>query len=608
MREAKHRAVPTCLGRRRALATLMVFVAAGLVVSQITAATAEADTSPDEHVTLIADSVGLGVRDHLHEQFPDDWEIDVIGRKSLSIGQLEQRYVRPRLDQFGDYAVVAAGYNFPFDGGLAASIDSMVDTLTDAGVEHVFWVTLREVREEILTEWAWRDAQRYYWTFPVVNAELDEALGRHPELTLIDWSAAADRPGLTVDAIHLDREGIDLYGSLIKRAIDDTMTRRPNGGVTRVDVARPGDVAAGDVAAVALNVTSVRGRDAGYLSAYPCEEDPQTSNLNHRRDAVVAAAAIVRVGPSGDVCVHNQQAGHVVIDVFGRFGADADLLDVEATRALDTRDGWPLLAATEHPVTVVDPADIAPADTGPADPDQPDLDQPDPGQPDPDQPDPGRLDPEQPGAGWTVVLNVTAVRPWESGYATVHGCGAGPGETSNVNFERESTTPNLVVARTDAEGRVCLTSTTITDALVDVLAVLGPESTVTATAPSRLVDTRHSDPRAPDGTVVIDVSDNAAASEGIVANLTITGAAMSGYATVYPCSSDRTDTSNINFGQGAAVANAVIVEPDVDGLICVFTSIDAEVILDLMATTGSGFDGIVPVREADSRRGPSRSD
>ena len=125
---------------------------------------------------------------------------------------------------------------------------------------------------------------------------------------------------------------------------------------------------------------------------------------------------------------------------------------------------------------------------------------------------------------------------------------------------------------------------------------------------NRLVDTRHSDSRAPDGTVVIDVSDNAAASEGIVANLTITGAAMSGYATVYPCSSDRTDTSNINFGQGAAIANAVIVEPDVDGLICVFTSIDAEVILDLMATTGSGFDGIVAVREADSRRGPSRSD
>lgn len=528
----------------------------------------DAAAPADRRVTLVSDSVGLGVRHDLAEHFPDDWEVGVMGTKSVSISELERDFVRPNLDRLGDHVVVAGGYNFPYRDGLSASIDSMVDTLTEAGVRHVYWVTLREVREEIVSASAWRRIQPFYGYFPVVNDALERALGRHPELTLIDWSAAADRPGLTSDAIHLNRDGRDLYGSLIRRAVGDSLSRRPNGGVTRVNVASPEEVASGDVVAVALNLTSVRGRDTGYVSAYPCEEEPQrTSNLNHLRDEVIAAAAIVRLGPSGDVCVYNQQAGHVVIDVFGRFGDDADLLGVESLRALDTRLGQPLLASTERPVEVVD-ADLSSNGERPV-----------------------------------VLLNLTVVQPGASGYATVHTCADGPGETSNVNFAESETTPNLVVARPDVDGEICVTATQRTHLLVDVLAVAGSESTIATTTPTRLMDTRASDAARADGAVVIDIppADDSAVAGGIVGNLTITGASAAGYATVYPCADERPDTSNINFAERQAVANAVVVEPDSDGRICVYTSTHAEVVFDLMATTGPAFEGGSPARVADSR-------
>jgi hypothetical protein len=551
------------------LALFAVLVASGVSTSGGASSPVGAEAPPDKRVMLVADSVGLGVRYDLDDQFPDDWDVSVIGTKSVSIGQLERDFVRPNLDRLGDHVVVAGGYNFPYGGGLATSIDSMVDTLTGAGVEHVYWVTLREVREEIVSASAWRRIQPFYWYFPVVNAELDRAVGRHPELTLIDWAVAADRPGVTTDAIHLNQTGVELYGSLIRRAVGDSTLRPPNGGITLVNVASPEEVASGDVVAVALNLTSVRGRDIGYLSAYPCDEEPQnTSNLNHRRDEVVAAAAIVRVGASGDICVDNRQAGHVVVDVFGRFGDDADLLDISSVRALDTRADRHLLTATEHRVAVVEPV----ASEG--------------------------IDVEQ-----TVALNLTVVNPLQTGYATVHECFDGPGETSNVNFDRAVTTPNLVVARTNAAGEVCVTTTASAHLIVDVLAVFGSESTVTASARSRLVDTRGADTPPDGGTVAIDVpaAADGTLDGGVIGNLTIVGASAVGYATAYPCAAGRPDTSNINFRAGATIANAVVVEPDADGRICVFTSVSAGVVFDLMATTGSGFEGIIPTRASDSR-------
>jgi hypothetical protein len=96
-------------------------------------------------------------------------------------------------------------------------------------VTKVFWVTLREVKPQYITAAAWRQIQPYYWYFPTVNEHLRRALLRHDNLTLIDWAAIADRPGLTYDAIHLSAFGISEYTSLVARVVKAASGRSQDG-------------------------------------------------------------------------------------------------------------------------------------------------------------------------------------------------------------------------------------------------------------------------------------------------------------------------------------------------------------------------------------------
>ncbi len=67
----------------------------------------------------------------------------------------------------------------------------MVDTLTAAGVEHVYWVTLREVKPQYISGGAWRQIQPYYWYFPDVNALLEQRSSGTPTCT---WSTGPRSP------------------------------------------------------------------------------------------------------------------------------------------------------------------------------------------------------------------------------------------------------------------------------------------------------------------------------------------------------------------------------------------------------------------------------
>lgn len=526
-----------------------------------------------QRVMLVTDSVGLGTRGVLDDFFPPDWDVSIVGQPASFVEQLESNFVRPNLFRAGDHVVIAGGYNYPFWDAdrFERSVDSIINTLTQAGVKHVYWVTLREVKPQYVSSSAWRQVQPYYWYFPTVNDHLEAALSRHANLTLIDWAAAADRPGITYDAIHLNRDGAELYSSLIRRAVDDAARRPGDFGVTRVNVADPADVASGEVSAVAVNLTSVRGRTKGFVAAYPCEQETSNgSNLNHERDQVVAASAIIPVGASGDICVFNQRAGHIVIDTFGTFGAGARLVSTTTKRVLDSRSpsGSPKQAAgVERRIPVIT----------------------------------NGLDGER---SRTVALNVTVVKASAKGFLAVHECGVEPPDTSNVNYQEFFAAPNLVIATTDDDGYVCATANQEAHIVVDRLAVFGLDTTIQAATPERLKDTRGGPAPTAEQVIEIDVQgpDGIEVSEGVVGNLTIVRPFGSGFATVYPCTSERPGTSNINYRPGVNIANAVTVTPDANGKVCVYTSGAVEVLFDLIATTGSGFDGISPERLEDTRQ------
>ncbi|MFK7919953.1 MAG: hypothetical protein AB8G14_17895 [Ilumatobacter sp.] len=541
---------------------------------------ADAAAPRDQRVMLVTDSVGLGTRGILDDFFPTNWDVSVVGEPARFVEQLESNFVRPNLFRTGDHVVIAGGYNYPFwdPARFERSVDSIINTLTNAGVKHVYWVTLREVKPEFVSPSAWRQVQPFFWYFPTVNDHLRDAVARHDNLTLIDWSANADRTGITYDAIHLNRTGAELYSSLIASAVRDASTRSPERGITRVNVASPAEVASGAVSAVAVNLTSVRGRTRGYVSAYPCEQGSSpSSNLNHQRGQVIAGAALVPVGPSGDICVFNRRAGHLVVDVFGTFGAEVDVVHATPERVLDTRQpngSSRQPAGVEHRVPAVD-AERAGGSAAGA---------------------PGSLE-------RVVALNLTVTQASAKGFATVHECGSEPSATSNVNFRAGVATPNLVITRTDDTGEICVTTTSDAHVIVDVLAVFGAQTSMTTQQPERVVDTRGgSAPRAGDIIEIeVPTSDGSDAGGGVIANLTIPNPRFNGFASVFACDDGAPATSNINFRVGVTIANAVIVEPDADDKICVMTNVAADVVVDVLGRTGEGFTGTGPTRAHDTR-------
>jgi hypothetical protein len=76
------------------------------------------------------------------------------------------------------------------------------------------------------------------------------------------------------------------------------------------------------VEAVVMNVTVTEPAAAGYLTAFPCGQDPPTaSNLNYGAGQNVPNLVTVKVGTGGQVCLFSLARTHVVADVSGWFGA-----------------------------------------------------------------------------------------------------------------------------------------------------------------------------------------------------------------------------------------------------------------------------------------------
>jgi hypothetical protein len=563
--------------------TMMPSVGAGVAASPIhpPARTVQpALASVAQRVVVVSDSVGLGAATALPGAFPPGWDVNVIGTPAHFVEMLESIHVRPQLaanpQMFGDHVVVAGGYNYPYwdPARFDRSIDSMIATLTANGVEHVYWVTLREVKPQFVSTSAWNQVQPYYWYFPTVNEHLRRAVERHPALTLIDWAAAADRPGLTYDAIHLNSFGAGLYSALVADAVQDANRRSPNDGVTHIPVGGAGG------GAVAINITSTGSRAGGYVAAYPCDTArADVSNLNHVRAQTVAAAAIVPVSSGGEICVYNQQAGHVIVDLFGRFKPDAAGTTGTPARLVDTRATGRQPAGTTRTVQVTAPTGAI-----------------------------GRAD--------AVALNVTAVEALADGFVSVHPCSITSPDTSNVNFGAGDTVPNLVVTAPDDDGNICVTTSAATHLLVDRFTSFARATDPSVDmaplqpiAPRRVVDTRRDAAPALAGQVVrfsigeagIEPPD-IGRDGGVFANVTIADPVDTGHATAYPCDQARPDTSNVNYVAGRNVANMVTVRPDSHGDVCVYTLTAVEVIVDVLGATGDGFAGIVPERVVDTRR------
>ena len=524
---------------------------------------AEAIPPSSARLFMVSDSVGLGAKGAIANAFAG-WQVTVTGKPGLFTEQLVRYVTQAPAAQFGDDAVVATGYNYPYwaPTRFDASIDQMMNALLAKGVQRVFWVTMREVKPEWYSKWNGlsKPYQTLYRTYPYANEQLRNAMNRWPQLNILDWAAITDQTGVTSDAIHFFGDysvGALRYAAMVFNGVTNGRTRRPSASVTQVQITGTPGVP-DDAVAASLTITAVHPRNGGYVTAYACgTERPTVANLNHRTSENVAALAIVPIGPDGTVCLYQSSAGHLVVDLNGVFTAASGFMPLTPQRAIDTRGGAAPLSDT---VITAHLGQLIGAPTG----------------------------------AFLAVVNLTGVATI-NGVVRVFTCSNFVPPTPSRPVEAGRAQGITVVVPTDENGDVCLHATGGVHLVLDLLGAFPVSEVLQPTFAHRLIDTRTTG-----GALVPSVDREVIAAGDGAAMVTLTAVDPQGigYLTARPCGTEA-GTSVLNVVPNHQQSGSAIVSL-ATGL-CVRSSVSTQVLVDSWGVAGSAYQAITPVRLLDTR-------
>ena len=327
--------------------------------------------------------------------------------------------------------------------------------------------------------------------------------------------------------------------------------RQAGGEVQPLTVATRGGVAA-DASLAALTFTVMNPTASGFLTAFPCGGTvPETSTVNFVAGETVTNAALVGLGASGSdkgkVCVKTNVAADVLVDVTAYASAAGPLGFVPGTpqRLIDTRTLSP-----------VPPGATLRLATGAA----------------------------ATGAG-AITANVTSVGARGAGAVTVWPCAAAQPTSPSLTVEGGDIVPVMVTVGIDADGALCVASTSTTDIVVDLMgAWRAGGQQVRAVRPVRLLDTRAGGKLVDAGQTltiaVAGVSGLPADATGAQVNITSVGTRADGFVTVWPCGAPRPTASTLNPVAGAILANGTLVGLG-GGAVCVYSSSPTHLVVDV---------------------------
>ena len=326
----------------------------------------------------------------------------------------------------------------------------------------------------------------------------------------------------------------------------------------------------GDALAASVNLTVTGAAGYGYLRAYPCATPTAASTMNFTAGVAVANHTLVALDAFGYLCIESSVATHLLVDVGGYFQAASQVHAISPARLWETRPGQstidgmaqgggPVAANSLHQFQVAGRGGV-PADAT------------------------------------AVWFNLVAVNPLTSGFVTVYPCGTRP-VASNLNFTAGVTRANGAMVRLDASGQVCVYSSGNTNLLADVSAYLDATAPVTTFTPARILDTRPGQPTVdgidqgagmwqPNTQYRISVQGRLGVQPGsrtIIVNVTAISSA-NGYVTISKCDQPASG-STVNMGPGRTAANTVVVELTGGMELCGRTSVPAQVLIDVQATT-----------------------
>ncbi len=214
-----------------------------------------------------------------------------------------------------------------------------------------------------------------------------------------------------------------------------------------------------------------------------------------------------------------------------------------------------------------------------------------------------------------VALNVTGTGADAPGYVTVWPCGSAQPTTSNLNVVPGVTSPNLVISKIGAGGKVCIYTQSPADLLADINGYMPSGSRYVSVVPERLLETRPNGQTgyngakpAADSVVAVQVTGAGitqvpADARAVALNVTATAAESGGYVTVWPCGAQRPNASNLNVVAGGTSPNLVISKIGDGGKVCIYTQASVHLLADVNGylPASSSYSPLLPERLLDTR-------
>ncbi len=220
-----------------------------------------------------------------------------------------------------------------------------------------------------------------------------------------------------------------------------------------------------------------------------------------------------------------------------------------------------------------------------------------------------------------LIANVTITQPQGRGFATIYPCGEQP-NASTLNYADGQTIPNGAIIGLSPTGTICIFTLRTTHVIIDATGYLPGGSPIETIAPARLLETRNG----PGLATIDDRFTGIGPVEGgtflelpiagragipttagaVIANVTVTGAQGTGFATIYPCG-ERPNASTLNYSAGQTIPNNAVIQLSPSGSVCIFTLRTADVIVDATGYLPPDIDvtTIEPVRLLETRTGPN---
>ena len=207
------------------------------------------------------------------------------------------------------------------------------------------------------------------------------------------------------------------------------------GETTVVDVGAPPGATG-----VLGSVAALRPAEDGFLTVFPCGTDPDTSTVNVLAMEIASNQVVSALGTDRTLCLRPRQDMDAVLDVIGFFSPDG-LLEYQAlapTRLVDTRNG----VYYENRLAAHQTIELPLASV-----------------------------PGMPENGWAAVFNVATIQSDGDGHLTVFACERGsPPGTSAHNFGTDVRS-TLVTSDLGTSRRACVSSSTRTHIIVDLLGI-----------------------------------------------------------------------------------------------------------------------------------------